>query len=231
MDPVHDRGSMDPVQESVPWTRSKEGAHGPCFVLTQISGPTSPTWKVSKKLVHLLRWTTFPGRTGWNFGWMDGAHFGPQIRASSPGPTEILVGRTRNMEYQNGNQAEVSRRYDFDSSISEILSLKFFLPYNPLTAPNVQIWRHSGLLRALQWFPYDCNLHMQILDANIRCGHQTINFTSVWSNGVVVGFQRLESAMFFIVRRIFVLMFVFLFPRDAGTVRLSFEFLSWIAYY
>ena len=29
---------------------------------------------VSKKLVHLLRWTTFPGRTGRNFGWMDRAH-------------------------------------------------------------------------------------------------------------------------------------------------------------
>ena len=27
-----------------------------------------PTGKVSKKRVHLLRWTTFPGRTGWNFG-------------------------------------------------------------------------------------------------------------------------------------------------------------------
>ena len=27
-----------------------------------------PTGKVSKKLVHLLRWTTFPGRTGLNFG-------------------------------------------------------------------------------------------------------------------------------------------------------------------
>ena len=26
-----------------------------------------PTEKVSKKRVHLLRWTTFPGRTGWNF--------------------------------------------------------------------------------------------------------------------------------------------------------------------
>ena len=32
-----------------------------------------PAWKVSKKLVHLLRWTRFPGRTGWNFGWMDRA--------------------------------------------------------------------------------------------------------------------------------------------------------------
>ena len=32
-----------------------------------------PTGKVSKKRVHLLRWTTFPGRTGWNFGWMDRA--------------------------------------------------------------------------------------------------------------------------------------------------------------
>ena len=30
-----------------------------------------PTGKVSKKRVHLLRWTTFPGRTSWNFGWMD----------------------------------------------------------------------------------------------------------------------------------------------------------------
>ena len=34
-----------------------------------------PTGKVSKKRVHLLRWTTFPGRTGWNFGWMDRAHY------------------------------------------------------------------------------------------------------------------------------------------------------------
>ena len=32
-----------------------------------------PTGKVSKKRVHLLRWTTFPGRTGCNFGWMDRA--------------------------------------------------------------------------------------------------------------------------------------------------------------
>ena len=27
-----------------------------------------PTGKVSKKRVHLLRWTTFPCRTGWSFG-------------------------------------------------------------------------------------------------------------------------------------------------------------------
>ena len=33
-----------------------------------------PTGKVSKKLVHLLRWTIFPGRTGRDFGWMDHAH-------------------------------------------------------------------------------------------------------------------------------------------------------------
>ena len=32
-----------------------------------------PTGKVSKNRVHLLRWTTFFGRTGWNFGWMDRA--------------------------------------------------------------------------------------------------------------------------------------------------------------
>ena len=36
-----------------------------------------PTGKVSKKkkLVNLLRWTTFHGRTGRNFGWMDRAHY------------------------------------------------------------------------------------------------------------------------------------------------------------
>ena len=32
-----------------------------------------PTGKVSKKLVHLLRWSSFPGRTGQNFGCMDRA--------------------------------------------------------------------------------------------------------------------------------------------------------------
>ena len=30
-----------------------------------------PTNQVSKKLVHLLRWTTFSGQTGRDFGWMD----------------------------------------------------------------------------------------------------------------------------------------------------------------
>ena len=29
MDPIHDRGSMDPVHESGPWPRSKVGVHGP----------------------------------------------------------------------------------------------------------------------------------------------------------------------------------------------------------
>ena len=37
-----------------------------------------PTGKVSKKRVHLLRWTNFPGRTGWNFGWMDRALRDPE---------------------------------------------------------------------------------------------------------------------------------------------------------
>ena len=32
-----------------------------------------PTGKVSKKRVHLLSWSSFPSRTGWNFGWMDRA--------------------------------------------------------------------------------------------------------------------------------------------------------------
>ena len=33
-----------------------------------------PTGKVSKKLVHVLRWSSFPGRTGLDFGWIDRAH-------------------------------------------------------------------------------------------------------------------------------------------------------------
>ena len=34
-----------------------------------------PTGKVSKKRVHLLRWSSFPRRTGWNFGWIDRAQY------------------------------------------------------------------------------------------------------------------------------------------------------------
>ena len=36
-----------------------------------------PTGKVSKKRVHLLRWSSFPLRTGWKFGWMDRAPWPP----------------------------------------------------------------------------------------------------------------------------------------------------------
>ena len=36
-----------------------------------------PARKGSKNLIHLLGWTTFPGRTGWNFGWMDRAPLFP----------------------------------------------------------------------------------------------------------------------------------------------------------
>ena len=32
-----------------------------------------PTREVSRKRVHLLRWTYFPGLPGWNFDWMDRA--------------------------------------------------------------------------------------------------------------------------------------------------------------
>ena len=43
-----------------------------------------PTGKVSKKQVHLLRWSSFPGRTGLNFGWMDRAPYSRDGVASSP---------------------------------------------------------------------------------------------------------------------------------------------------
>ena len=40
MDLVHDRGSMDPVHESGPWTRSKVGVHGP--LVHDLSSPSEP---------------------------------------------------------------------------------------------------------------------------------------------------------------------------------------------
>ena len=42
-----------------------------------------PTGKVSKKLVHLLRWSSFPGRAGLNFGYRSRPVW---VRASGPWP-------------------------------------------------------------------------------------------------------------------------------------------------
>ena len=60
MDPVHDRGSMDPVHESGPWTWSKVGVHGP--LVHVLSSPVINTlwlyvWQpgtVLKKLYFLV---------------------------------------------------------------------------------------------------------------------------------------------------------------------------------
>ena len=59
-------------------TRGRPGARSIRPKFPEISVQNSmdrfgPTGKVSKKLVHLLRWSSLPGRTGWNFGWMDRA--------------------------------------------------------------------------------------------------------------------------------------------------------------
>ena len=51
-----------------------------------------PTGKVSKKRVHLLRWTSFPGRTRWNFGWMDRA-LRPQRNPCGPARGSTLSER------------------------------------------------------------------------------------------------------------------------------------------
>ena len=47
MDLVHDRGSMDPVHESGPWTRSKVGVHGP--LVHVLSSPVKTVIPVSLK--------------------------------------------------------------------------------------------------------------------------------------------------------------------------------------
>ena len=53
------------------------------------------TGKISEKRVHLLRWTTFPGRTVWNFGWMDRA-------SSSMLTSSSIVNVYRQVSEKNG---------------------------------------------------------------------------------------------------------------------------------
>ena len=60
------------------WKYRTAGARSIQLKFAEISVQNSmhrfaPTGKVSKKRVHLWRWSSFPGRTGWNFGWMDRA--------------------------------------------------------------------------------------------------------------------------------------------------------------
>ena len=45
----------------------------------KLNGSVRSNWKSFEKRVHLLRWSSFPGRTGWNFGWMDRAPKLPEI--------------------------------------------------------------------------------------------------------------------------------------------------------
>ena len=60
------------VCQMMPWARSIQPKFPEISVQNSMDR-FGPTGKVSKKLVHLLRWSSFPGRTGWNFGWMDRA--------------------------------------------------------------------------------------------------------------------------------------------------------------
>ena len=61
MDPVHDRGSMDPVHESGPWTRSKVGVHGP--LVHVLSSPESWRGSLYMYLLSFPRfWTLFVER-------------------------------------------------------------------------------------------------------------------------------------------------------------------------
>ena len=56
MDPVHDRGSMDPVHESGPWTGSKVGVHGPGVHV--LSSPMQMSMLLNYPWSTLLVWTT-----------------------------------------------------------------------------------------------------------------------------------------------------------------------------
>ena len=50
MDLVNDRGSMDPVHENGPWTRSKEGVHGP--LVHVLSSPVT-NMKLNKRIAKI----------------------------------------------------------------------------------------------------------------------------------------------------------------------------------
>ena len=56
MDLVHDRGSMDPVHESGPWTRSKEGVHGPLVHVLSSTGRKKRPQSAGREL-----YTSIPG--------------------------------------------------------------------------------------------------------------------------------------------------------------------------
>ena len=72
-----------------------------------------PTGKVSKKRVHLLRWSSFPGRTGLNFGWMDRA---PNLCIqpdSAPLDDDVMILKqniTRNLR-QNGGRPDSTQTF------------------------------------------------------------------------------------------------------------------------
>ena len=72
MNLVHDRGSMDPVHESGPWTRTKEGVHGP--LVHVLSSPLFTHDRFEKEgenilqplsmLHHVIYSPTFPTTIG-----------------------------------------------------------------------------------------------------------------------------------------------------------------------
>ena len=74
--------------DSTPWARISGGNLGP-----KLNGSVRSNRKVSKKRVRLLRWTTFPGRTGWNFVWMDRAHNLSAILSCGRQFEESYIGR------------------------------------------------------------------------------------------------------------------------------------------
>ena len=67
MDLVHDRGSMDPVHESGPWTRSKEGVHvlsSPLFTHDRFEKERENILQPLSMLHHVIYSPTFPTTIG-----------------------------------------------------------------------------------------------------------------------------------------------------------------------
>ena len=87
-----------------------------------------PTRKVSKKRVHFLRWTTFPGRTGWTFGGKDRAlrfiahacneRFKMAASKGNTGRKSIFKhGKGRYYLHSRNKERETSQREKYDKKI------------------------------------------------------------------------------------------------------------------
>ena len=81
-----------------------------------------PTWKVSKKLVHLLRWSSFPGRTGLIEKWPFHSTIPTYSHSQSSRFGTSLMLTTRKMAAPPASVYRCSFCHNFCDSLENLLS-------------------------------------------------------------------------------------------------------------